>query len=48
VENSAPEDQAQRTLALAIITSVLFHLFLLAPFIVIPGFLQPAQYRQAR
>jgi len=39
-----PEDRAQRTLVLAVITSVLFHLFLLAPFIVIPGFLQPAQY----
>lgn len=39
-----PRDRAQRTLALAIVTSVLFHLFLLVPFIVIPGFLQPAQF----
>jgi protein TonB len=39
-----PKDQAQRTLALAIVTSVLFHLFLIVPFIVIPGFLQPAPY----
>lgn len=39
-----PRDRAQRTLALAIVTSVLFHLFLLIPFIVIPGFLQPAQF----
>jgi periplasmic protein TonB len=39
-----PRDRAQRTLALAIVTSVLFHLFLIVPFIVIPGFLQPAQF----
>jgi len=39
-----PKDPAQRTLALAIVTSVLFHLFLIVPFVVIPGFLQPAQY----
>jgi len=39
-----PKDPAQRTLALAIVTSVLFHLFLVVPFIVIPGFLQPAQF----
>jgi protein TonB len=39
-----PKDPAQRTLALAIVTSVLFHLFLVVPFVVIPGFLQPAQY----
>jgi protein TonB len=38
-----PEDPARRTLALAIVTSVLFHLFLVVPFIVIPGFLRPAQ-----
>ena len=38
-----PKDPAQRTLALAIVTSVLFHLFLVVPFIVIPGFLRPAQ-----
>jgi periplasmic protein TonB len=39
-----PKDPAQRTLALAIVTSVLFHLFLIVPFVVIPGFLQPAQF----
>ena len=39
-----PKDPAQRTLALAIVTSVLFHLFLIVPFVVMPGFLQPAQY----
>jgi protein TonB len=39
-----PKDPAQRTLALAIVTSVLFHLFLIVPFVVIPGFLTPAQY----
>jgi protein TonB len=39
-----PKDPAQRTLALAIVTSVLFHLFLIVPFVVIPGFLRPAQY----
>ncbi len=39
-----PKDPAQRTLALAIVTSVLFHLFLLVPFVVIPGLLQPAPY----
>ena len=39
-----PKDPAQRTLALAIVTSVLFHLFLLVPFVVIPGLLQPAQF----
>ena len=39
-----PKDPARRTLALAIVTSVLFHLFLVVPFIVIPGFLQPAQF----
>jgi periplasmic protein TonB len=39
-----PKDPAQRTLALAIVTSVLFHLFLILPFVVIPGLLQPAQY----
>lgn len=38
-----PEDPARRTLALAIVTSVIFHLFLVVPFIVIPGFLRPAQ-----
>jgi protein TonB len=39
-----PKDPAQRTLALAIVTSVLFHLLLIVPFVVLPGFLQPAQY----
>jgi len=39
-----PKDPAQRTLALAIVTSVLFHLFLIVPFVVLPGFLRPAQY----
>jgi len=39
-----PKDRAQRTLALAIVTSVLFHLLLIVPFVVIPGFLQPAQF----
>ncbi len=39
-----PKDPARRTLALAIVTSVLLHLFLVVPFIVIPGFLQPAQF----
>jgi protein TonB len=39
-----PKDPAQRTLALAIVTSVLFHLFLLVPFVVFPGLLQPAQF----
>ena len=39
-----PKDPVQRTLALAIVTSVLFHLFLIVPFVVIPGFLRPAQY----
>jgi len=37
-----PRDPAQRTLALAIVASVLFHLFLIVPFVVIPGFLRPA------
>ncbi|MGH7403646.1 MAG: hypothetical protein ACREKQ_14535, partial [Candidatus Rokuibacteriota bacterium] len=39
-----PNDPAQRTLALAIVTSVLFHLFLLVPLFVIPGLLRPARY----
>jgi periplasmic protein TonB len=38
-----PKDPARRTLALAIVTSVIFHLFLVVPFVVIPGLLQPAQ-----
>jgi TonB family protein len=39
-----PEDRTQRTLVLAIVTSLLFHLFVLVPFVVIPGFLQSAPY----
>jgi len=39
-----PKDPAQRTLALAIVTSVLFHLLLIVPFVVIPGLLHPAPY----
>jgi len=39
-----PKDPARRTLALAIVTSVVFHLFLIVPFVVIPGLLQPAQF----
>jgi protein TonB len=39
-----PEDPAHRTLALAIVTSVLFHLLVLVPVIVVPGWLQPAPY----
>jgi protein TonB len=39
-----PKDRAQRTLALAIVTSVLFHLLLIVPFVVVPGLLQPAQF----
>ena len=39
-----PKDPVQRTLALAIVTSVLFHLLLIVPFVVIPGLLQPAPY----
>ena len=32
-----PEDRTQRTLTLAIVTSLLFHLFVLVPFVVVPG-----------
>ncbi|MEX2221381.1 MAG: energy transducer TonB [Candidatus Rokuibacteriota bacterium] len=39
-----PQDPAQRTLALAIVTSVIFHLFLVVPFVLVPLLLQPAQY----
>ena len=39
-----PKDPAQRTLALAIVTSVLFHLFLVVPFVVFPALLQPAPF----
>src|SRR5262249_6268135 len=39
-----PKDPSQRTLALAIVTSVLFHLFLAVPFIAFPGFLRAPDY----
>jgi TonB family protein len=39
-----PKDPGQRTLALAIVTSLLFHLFLLVPFVVLPGLFLPAPY----
>jgi len=39
-----PEDRTERTLVLAIVTSVLFHLFVLLPFFVFPEFLQPPSY----
>jgi periplasmic protein TonB len=39
-----PEDRTQRTLALAIVTSLLLHLFLVLPFVVLPGLFQPAPY----
>lgn len=39
-----PKDRTQRALALAILTSLLFHLFLFLPFVVIPGFFQPQSY----
>ena len=39
-----PEDPAKRTLALAIVTSVLFHLFVMLPVFVFPSLLQPAPY----
>jgi protein TonB len=41
-----PEDPARRTLALAIVTSVIFHLLLFLPFVVIPGLLQPPRYEK--
>src|SRR4029453_9665210 len=39
-----PEDRTQRTLVLAIATSLLFHLFVLVPFVVVPGLFQSAPY----
>jgi protein TonB len=39
-----PRDRTQRTLVLAIVTSVLFHLLFLVPFVMVPGFLQPLAY----
>ncbi len=39
-----PKDRSQRTLVLAIVTSVIFHLFLLVPFFVFPGLLQAPPY----
>jgi protein TonB len=39
-----PRDRTKRTLALAIVTSVLFHLIFLVPFVVVPGFLRPPTY----
>ena len=39
-----PKDRAQRTLVLAVVTSVIFHLLLLGPFFVFPGLLLPPPY----
>ncbi len=39
-----PKDRAQRTLVLAIVTSVIFHLLLLGPLFVFPGLLLPPTY----
>jgi periplasmic protein TonB len=39
-----PEDRTQRTLVLAIVTSLLFHLIVLVPFVVVPGFFQSSPY----
>jgi TonB family protein len=39
-----PEDRTQRTLALAIVSSVLFHLFVLLPMFMFPSLFVPAQY----
>jgi protein TonB len=39
-----PQDRSRRTLVLAIVTSFLFHLFVLVPFVVVPGLFQPAPY----
>jgi protein TonB len=39
-----PEDRTQRTLALAIVTSVLFHLFVLVPMVMFPSLFQAAEY----
>ena len=39
-----PRDRAKRTLVLAIVTSVLFHLIFLLPFVVVPGFFMAPTY----
>lgn len=39
-----PRDRAKRTLVLAIVTSVLFHLLFVVPFVMVPGFLQSSSY----
>ena len=39
-----PKDRTQRTLVLAVVTSVIFHLLLLGPFFVFPGLLLPPTY----
>src|SRR5262249_46384134 len=39
-----PKDPSRRTLVLAIVTSVLFHLFLVVPFVVFPNFLRAPDY----
>jgi len=39
-----PQDGAQRTLVLAIVASVIFHLLLLGPLFVFPGLLLPPTY----
>jgi periplasmic protein TonB len=39
-----PRDRTKRTLALAIVTSVLFHLLFLVPFVMVPGFLRSPTY----
>jgi protein TonB len=39
-----PRDRTKRTLALAIVTSVLFHLLFLVPFVMVPGFFRPPTY----
>jgi len=39
-----PRDRTKRTLVLAIVTSVVFHLIFLLPFVVMPGFFMPMNY----
>ena len=39
-----PRDRTKRTLVLAIVTSVLFHLLFLVPFVMVPGFFRPPTY----
>jgi periplasmic protein TonB len=41
-----PQDRARRTLVLAIVTSVLFHLLLLGPFFVYSNFVLPLTYQK--